>query len=167
MHETHGGQTELWTAQRSDVDARIYLQKRVLPFIAAPVMHPAPIYFGVTLDDRRDTLGSKWERTSSPDVSFDVNRLAIRAFLDVDDSCLRLAGSHMARFSSWCEREEEHVCWKAVWKASTVILAACSSGRNVGLSRSFRSLILPEGQGAQRFSALWHEWISQLLSVLC
>ena len=104
----------------------------------------------------------------------DVTRLAIHAFLDVDDSYLRFAGSHMARFASWCEREEVYVCWKALWKASTVILAACSSGRNVGLSRFFRSLIescrawlLPEGRSAQRYSAPRLEWISQSLRVLC
>ena len=39
----------------------------------------------------------------------DVNRLAIRASFYVDDFSLRLAGSHMTRFASWCEREEVHV----------------------------------------------------------
>ena len=80
----------------------------------------------------------------------------------------------MARFASWCEREEVHACWKSIWKASSVVLAACSSGRKAGLSHSFRSLIescrawlLPEGQKGQRYSAPWLEWMSQSLSVLC
>ena len=80
----------------------------------------------------------------------------------------------MARFASWCEREEVRMCWKTVWKASSVLLAACSGGRNVGLFRPFRSLIencrawlLPEGKSAQRYSAPWLEWMSESLSVLC
>ena len=104
----------------------------------------------------------------------DVNRHVIRVTPLVDDSYLRLAGSHMARFASWCEREEAHMCWTTVWKASSVIHAACFSGRKVGLFRPFRSLIdnsrawlLPEGKSAQRYSAPWLEWMSQSLSILC
>ena len=36
----------------------------------------------------------------------DVNRHVFRVTSLVDDSSLRLAGSHMARLASWCEREE-------------------------------------------------------------
>ena len=61
----------------------------------------------------------------------DVNRHVIRVIPLVDDSYPRLAGSQMAHFASWCEREEVHMSWKTVWKASSVILAACSSGRKV------------------------------------
>ena len=64
--------------------------------------------------------------------------------------------------------------WKTVWKASSVILAACSGGRKVGLCRPFRSLItncrawlLPEVKSAQRYSAPWLEWMSQSPSILC
>ena len=104
-----------------------------------------------------------------------VDRLTIRANLHVDVSYLRLAGSQMARIASWCEREEARACWQSTWKASSVLLAACYSGRENGLSHSFRSLIeschtwlLPEGQKkGQRCSVPWLKWMSQNLSVLC
>ena len=80
----HNGQTGLYTAQRNDVEFPSELhdfstclvtvvrgntpianrwRKRVSPCIAVSVMHPAPMYLCVTLDDGRDALGSKWEKT--------------------------------------------------------------------------------------------------------
>ena len=103
----------------------------------------------------------------------DVKRHVIRVIPLLDDSYLRLAGSRMARFASWCEREEVHTCWKIVWRASSVILAACFSGRKVGLFRPFRCLmdncrawLLPEGKALSVCSAPWLEWMSQTLSIL-
>ena len=79
-----------------------------------------------------------------------------------------------ARFASRCQREEAHACWQSIWKASSVLLAACYRGRKAGLSLSFRFLIescrawlLPEGLKGQRYSAPGLEWTSQSPSVLC
>ena len=63
-----------------------------------------------------------------------VDRHTVRADLCVDDSDTVLAGSHMARFPSWCAREEAHACWQSIWKASSPLVAACYSGRKAGLS---------------------------------
>ena len=104
-------------------------------------MHLAPMYLSVTLDDRKDTLGSKWERAFSLGVQT-VNRLTIRVTPLVDDPYLRLAGSHMTRFASLCEREEVHVCWETVWK-DCVGITCCMFwwSQSWNFSPFFRSLI--------------------------
>ena len=66
-------------------------------------MHPAPMYLSVTYDDR---MGENILARCTNDV----NRHVIRVNSLVDDSYLRLAGSHKARFVSWCEREEVQMC---------------------------------------------------------
>ena len=133
--------TYLVTVVRRNTPIANRWRKRVLPCIAVSVMHAVPMYLSVTLDDRREYSWVKMGENILSRCTNDVNRHVIRVTPLVDDSHLRLAGSHMARFASWCEREEVHMCWKTVWKASSVILAACSSGRKVGLFRPFRSLI--------------------------
>ena len=57
--------TYLVTVVRGNTPIANRWRKWVLPCIAVSVVHLAQFYLSVTLDDRRDTLGSKWERTFS------------------------------------------------------------------------------------------------------
>ena len=52
-----------------------------------------------------------------------VDRFFIRTNLSVDDSHLLIAGSHMARFASWCEREEGCSCWQSIWSSGYLLHA--------------------------------------------
>ena len=102
----------------------------------------APMYLSVTLDDRRDTLGSKMGESILSRCTNDVNRLTIRVTPLVDDPYLTLAGAHMTRFASLCEREEVHVCWETVWK-DCVGITCCMFwwSQSWNFSPFFRSLI--------------------------
>ena len=105
----------------------------MLPCIAAPVMHPAPRALSST---------------------YVVDRLTRRANLFADDSNITLAGSYMARFASWCEREQAHVCWQSRWNASLLWPQSRPCSPFPFVDRKLPSLAAPLKAGAASVTVL-------------
>ena len=113
----------------------------MLPCINVPVMHPVPMYIFcfqiVTLDDRRDTLVPRKERTPS----LAVQTLSTASLFAPISSWMipTLCSPALAWLVSLpgVSGKKPMVCWKSIWKASSELLAECYSGRKVGLSLSF------------------------------